>query len=114
MLGSNVLDDILARIATIVVGRTSQLVLDNRVEEYEAIAVGLEGEVFELTTATIEAHQTARLAKDAGKLVHDATVDTTVVVLGSLSGQYHIPLADLIVAKEVVESEGEAALHSGT
>ena len=87
---------------------------DNRVEEHKAIAVGLEWEILELATATVEAHQTTRFAKNAGKLVHDATVDTTVVMFGSLSGKYHIPLADLVVGKEVVQTIGKTAFHSCT
>ena len=34
-------------------------------------------------------------------------------MLSSLSGKYHVPLRNLVVAKEVVQTTGEAALHSG-
>ena len=85
---------------------------DGTVEQYETIAIGLEGEILKLTRAAVEAHQTACLAKDAGKLVHNATVDTAVVMLCSLTGQNHVPQADLVVTKEVVETAGKATLHS--
>ena len=113
MLGLNVLHYVLAGVAAVVVGRTCQLVLDNAVEQYEAIAVGLEGEVFELAATAVEAHEATSLAEDGGELVHDAAVDTAVVVLSGLSGKSHIPLVDLVVAKDVVQTAGEATLHSG-
>ena len=34
-------------------------------------------------------------------------------MLCGLTGEYHIPLRNLVVAKEVVEATGEATLHSG-
>ena len=84
------------------------------VQQHQAIAIGLEGEVLELAAAAVEAHQTASLAEDRGELVHDTAVDAAVVVLGSLSGEHHIPLRDLVLAEDVVQTAGEAALHSGT
>ena len=35
-------------------------------------------------------------------------------MLGSLSGKHHIPLRNLVLAEDVVQTAGEAALHSGT
>ena len=87
--------------------------LDHRVEQHETVAVGLEGEVLELTTATVEAHQTTCLAEDRGELVHDTAFHATVIVLCSLTGENHIPLADLIVGKDVVQTTGNTAFHSG-
>ena len=86
--------------------------LHYRVEQHETVAIGLEGEVFELARTAVETHQTACLTEDRGELVHDTTVYTAVVMLGSLTSENHIPLTDLIVAKDVVQTTGEAALHS--
>ena len=88
--------------------------LDDGVEQYKTVAVGLKGEVLKLAATAVEAHQTAGLTEDGGKLVHDATVDAAVVMLCCLSGEHHIPLRHLVVAKEVVQTAGEATLHSCT
>ena len=79
-----------------------------RVEQHQLIANGLEGEIFKFAAAAVETHQALFFAKHAGKLVHDATIYATVVMLGSLSGQRHIPLAHLVIAKQIVQSKGEA------
>ena len=63
VLGLDVLHHILAGVAAIVVGRACQLVLHNAVEQHEAIAIGLEGEVLELAAAAVEAHEAACLPK---------------------------------------------------
>ena len=34
-------------------------------------------------------------------------------MLGSLTGQYHIPLRNLVVAEDIVQTTGKATLHSG-
>ena len=113
-MGGNVLDNVLARVATVVVGRARKLVLHHAVEQYQTIAVGLEGEVFKLAGTAVEAHQTTCLAEDAGKLIHDTAVDAAVVVLRGLTCQHHVPHADFVVAEKVVETTGETTLHSGT
>ena len=104
---------VLAAVATVVVRRTCKLVLNNRVEQYQLVADRLEWEVFKLTAAAVEAHEATFLAKYTCKLVHDTAVDTAVVVLSGLAGKNHIPLRNLIVAKEVVECISIAALKGG-
>ena len=63
-----------------------------------------------VAAVAVETHEASFLAEDAGKLVHDATINATIVVLCSLSDENQIPLADLVVSKEVVQTESEAAL----
>ena len=112
MLGGDVLHHVLARVATIVVRRASQLVLHAGVEQNELVALGVEGEVFEFTRAAVEAHQLAFLTEHRSELVHDTAVHTAVVVLRSLAGEHHVPLRNLVVTEEVVQTASEAALHS--
>ncbi len=85
-----------------------------RVEQDELVAFRLPGEVFKLTAAAVETHELAFLSEDRGKLIHDATVHTDILVLGGLAGKYEIPLGDLVVAEEIVECESEAALQGST
>ena len=83
-----------------------------RVNQTELVTLRLEWEVLELTAVAVETHQLALLAEYRSKLVHDTAVDTDVLVLCSLTCQNEIPLRNLVVAKEVVQSESEAALQS--
>ena len=54
VLGLDVLYHVLTRVAAVVVRRTCQLVLHYRVEQHEAITIGLEGEIFKLTAAAVK------------------------------------------------------------
>ena len=112
MLGGNVLYNVLARVATVVVGRSCQFMLYARVQQHKFVSLGIERIVLKLTAAAIQAHQLSCLSEDACKLVHDTAVHATVVVLRSLSCQYDVPFAYLVLSEEVVQSAGEAALHS--
>ena len=111
MLGGNVLHHVLAAVAAVVVGRSSQFMLHYRVNEHQLVAHGLEGEVLELAAAAVETHEASLFAENAGKLVHDTAVHAAVVVLSGLTGQYHIPLRHLVVAEEVVQSVSVAAFQ---
>ena len=53
MLGGNLLNDILARIATVIIGRAGQFMLNGRVKKDQTIAVGLEGEILEFAVTTV-------------------------------------------------------------
>ena len=114
VLGSNMFHHVFARVAAIVVGRARQFVLHATVDEHEAVAFGFEGEVFEVARTTVEAHQLAFLSEDAGKLIHDTAVHTHIFVLGGLSGKHHIPLGNLVVAEQIVQGKGKAALKCRT
>ena len=100
----------LARETAIVVGRAGELVLHTRIEQHQLVALGVEGIVFELHRATIKAHQTTGLAKDRGKLIHDATLHTAVVVLGRLTDAGQLEAVDA-TPKEVVQGKGEGRLQ---
>ena len=63
VLGSDVLNHVLARVAAVVVWRASQLVLNLRVNQAELVTLRLEWEVLELTAVAVETHQLALLAE---------------------------------------------------
>ena len=112
MLCSDVLYNILAAVATVVVRRAGKFVLNTRIEQYELIAYRTEWEVFKLTAVAVETHEATLFSEYTCKLVHDTTVNATIVVLCSLTCKRHIPLAHLIVTKQVVQSKCKAALKS--
>ena len=106
------LNNIFARVATVVVWRTCQLVLYLRVYQAEFIALRLEWEVFKFAAVAIEAHQLTFLAENRSKLVHDTTVYTYILVLSSLACENEIPFRNLVVTKEVVQSKSKTAFKS--
>ena len=111
MLRSDVFHHIFTRVATVVVGRTDEFVLHARVEQNEFVAFGVEGEILELATAAVEAHQFACLSEDTGELVHNTTFHADIVVLSGLSGQNDVPFRHFVVAEKVVQTAGEATFH---
>lgn len=112
MFSSYMLNNILARVAAVVVRRAGKLMLHARVEEHQFVANRLEGEIFELAAAAVETHEATLLTEYTCELVHDTAVYTTVVVLCSLTSKSHIPLTYLVIAEEIVDSKSEAALKS--
>src|SRR5574344_2262129 len=54
MLCGNMLDNILAAVAAVVVGRTCQFVLNNRIKQYKFVAFGHEWEILKLAAAAVE------------------------------------------------------------
>ena len=91
-VGCKSLNNILTRVATIVVWRTLQFVLNLRVEQYELVSLRIEWEVFEFAATAVKAHKFPLLTKYTCELIHDTTVDTDVVVLCSLTCECHVPL----------------------
>jgi hypothetical protein len=81
-----------------------------RVNEYQLIAYGVEGEVLKLTATAIEAHQVARFTKYGSKLVHNATVHTAIVMLSALSDSGELKFLNRVVIEQVIDSKSEARL----
>ena len=112
--------DAFAAATAVVVRRTHEFVLHLRVNEHEFVAFGIEGEVFELTAAAVEAHEGALLTVNGGKLVHDAAVAAHILVFRALTHACKFHFLDFVFAPKVVESESKArfecsgAAHSGT
>ena len=86
--------------------------LHTRIKEDELISLWLKWIILKLTAVAIKTHQLTCLSKDRSKLVHDSAVTADILMLCSLTGQHHVPFADLIVCKEVIEGTSEATLHS--
>ena len=100
-----------ARLATFVVGRVDEFVFNDRVDEDEFVALGVEGEVFKFHRAAVEAHEVAFFAEDGSELVHNAAVYAAVVVFGRLANAGELEFVDGVAIEEVVESESEAAFE---
>ena len=104
--------DMLARLATLVVGGGGQLVLHHGVQQYQLVAYRVEGVVFVLQRAAIEADQAARLPEDGGELVHDTAVHADIIVLGGLPDFRQLELVDTEV-EQLVQGERVGALQRG-
>ena len=71
----------------------------------------IEWEILKLACVAIETHELASLSEDARKLIHDAAVAANILMLGSLTSENDVPLANLVSGKEVVESTSETTLQ---
>ena len=87
--------------------------LNARVDENELVALWIPWEVLELARAAVETHEVTLLAMNRGELVHDAAIDTDVLVLCCLTHLSESHLVYLVVTEEVVDGESVAALKSG-
>ncbi len=94
MLLGDVGTGVLARLSATVVGRGSQLMLNNGIEQYDLVALRVEWEVFKLHRGAVKAHQVAFLAEEGSKLVHDAAFHANIVVLRGLTNAGQLELVD--------------------
>ena len=97
----------------LVVGRVGKFVFYYRVDQHKLMSFGVEGEVFILHRAAVEAHQMVFLAEHRGELVHNAAVYAAVVVFCRLADSCKFEFVDGVAVEQVVQGKSEAGFECG-
>ena len=102
---------ILTGLTALVVSRRCQLVLHAGIDEHQLVSFGIEREILVLQSLAVEADEAALLAEAGGELVHDAAVDTAVVVLRHLAYLCKFELVYTVLV-DVLDGKCKCALKS--
>ena len=76
------------------------------INQYQMVTFRLEREVLVLQRTAVQTDEAALLAEYGSELVHDATVDTAVIVLRGLAYLCQLELVDLVFAEQIVQCIG--------
>ena len=101
---------ILARFASVVISGRCQLMLYDRIEQYESVTFGLEREILIFQRTAIQSYQMTGFTEHRSKLVHNTAIYTTIVMLGSLSDFSQFEFVDATV-EHIVQSESISTLQ---
>ena len=108
--GSN---DIFTALTAFVVGRRSQLMFHYRVNQNQTVAIRFKREILIFQRTAVQTDQMAFLAEYRSKLIHNATVYTTIVMLCSLSHLSQFKFINLIVTEQIVQGISISRFQSG-
>ena len=78
------------------------------INEDHLVALRIERKILVLKSLAIQADKTALLSENGSELVHDTTLDATIVVLRALAYLSKLELVNLVV-KELIDGKSKGA-----
>ena len=101
---------VLAGSTALVICARGELMLDAGVDEDKFVARRVEREILVLHRLAVQADQAALLPEDGGELVHDAALDTAVIMLRRLADLGEFEFVDAVLEK-IIQGKGKRALE---